>query len=117
MLHVSYILVKLEEKHSKDQKMLHSVINVCLLLGLHFCVDIHTFLKESLNQWSVVVFYILGLVRGFFSYDEALELSFIFHISCLVSDTHSQLSHPDPQFQLPNCMSHSCYFTVTGAVK
>ena len=59
MLHVSYILVKLEEKHSKDQNMLHSVINVCLLLGLHFCVDIHTFLKESLNQWSVVVFIFL----------------------------------------------------------
>lgn len=65
MLHVSYILVKLEEKDSKDQKMPYSVINVCLLLGLHFCVDIYTFLKESLNQWSVVVFYILGLVRLF----------------------------------------------------
>lgn len=117
MLHVNYILIKLGEEHSKDQKMLHSVINVCLLLGLHFCVDIHTFLKESLNQWNVVVFYILGLVQGFLSYDEVLELSFIFHVSCLVSDTHSQLSHPDQQFQLPSCMSHSFYFTVTDAVK
>lgn len=35
-----------KKKDSKDQKMLHSVINVCLLLGLHFCVDIHTFFKR-----------------------------------------------------------------------
>lgn len=88
MFLVNCVLVKLGEKQSKDQKMLHDVINVCFLKGVHCCIDIHTLWKESLNSGAWWFFLLFWFDLGFFfSYDEVLELSFIFHMSVVLYQT------------------------------